>query len=205
MVKQSHCEAITRGSRKIPVKTLFGPFTPKDSNFNVFTIQRAAILILLFKCIMAEISLASFHMTTYQALTAQGWGLFLKFISPHLGDTSFGMQCYYQQNLPTSSVNINSTCQNHGACIFHGSWHFLTLPTLPINLCLILYKEKFCREFLSFKSSLHLFIWSIFLALVVICISIAITLWTKGIQEGLLITCIEFFSLLCVQKSDSFH
>lgn len=151
MVKQSHCEAITRGSRKIPVKTLFGPFTPKDSNFNVFTIQRAAILILLFKCIMAEISLASFHMTTYQASTAQGWGLFLKFISPHLGDISFGMQCYYQQNLLTSSVNINSTCQNHGACIFHGSWHFLTLLTLPINLCLILYKEKFCRVFVFQK------------------------------------------------------
>lgn len=100
---------------------------------------------------MAVISLASFHMTTYQASTAQGWSLFLKFISPHLGDTSFGMQCFYQQNLPTSSVNINSTCQNHGACIFHGSWHFLTLLTLPINLCLILYKEKFCRVFVFQK------------------------------------------------------
>lgn len=49
----SHCEVITRGSRKIPVKTLFGPFILKDSKFNVFTIQRAAILILLFKCISA--------------------------------------------------------------------------------------------------------------------------------------------------------
>lgn len=104
---------------------------------------------------MAEISLASFHMTTYQASTAQSWGLFLKFISPHLEDTSFGMQCYHQQNLPTSSVNINSTCQNHRACTFQGSWHFLTLPTLPISLCLIPYIEKFCRGFLSFKSSLH--------------------------------------------------
>lgn len=106
---------------------------------------------------MAEISLASFHMTTYQASTAQGWGLFLKFISPHLGDTSFGMQCYHQQNLPTSSVNINSTCQNHEACTFHGNWYFLTLPTLPISLCLMLYIGKFCRGFLPFKSSLHLF------------------------------------------------
>jgi len=41
---------------------------------------------------MAEISLASFHTTTSQASTAQGWSLFSKFISPHLGDASYAMQ-----------------------------------------------------------------------------------------------------------------
>lgn len=47
---------------------------------------------------MAEISLASFHTTASQASTAQGWSLFSQFISPHLGDASYGMHLLYAES-----------------------------------------------------------------------------------------------------------
>lgn len=94
---------------------------------------------------MAEISLASFHMTTYQASTAQGWSLFSKFISPHLDASSYGIPGL--QNLPTSSVNISSKCRNHKACTFHRaciSSHCSPFPFIYFSFHL----GKFCRRLL---------------------------------------------------------
>lgn len=149
---------------------------------------------------MAEISLAFFHMTTYQASTAQGWSWFSKSISPHLGDTNYGMQCNYLQNLPVSGVNINSRCQTHKTWTFHGTMSTFIQGNFTEGFCL---------------SNTHLICSrSTFPALVGICIPIAIALsMDKGNSGGathdlhwilLAFVCLEIWFISLVVSFGSF-
>lgn len=128
-------EAITAGSRKVPVQTYLDPGTVKDSNFNLFTIEMVDTLILLFTCISA------IHCVRNQSrfppydnipgLNSPRLEFIHQVHQSSLGGTSYGMQCCYLWNLPTSSVNLNPGAITTKPALFTGAGISSHNPPFP--------------------------------------------------------------------------